>query len=253
MKRSAERALLESEYKITTLQRAVSRDADVSSDTTVITTANASMQSHCGATRHKLLTVDVCNDYLYEVCYDIVAREVFPRSIVDSDAKRRFILNATYAAFCMLVCVEGTPTDIDISVVFPLLVWLSEVALASSCDATELKELHNGHKRAMWGVIQAVAYKSQRAEETTPELQKAARTLLRKSNSRDVDTMKLEQDLFDNAKRITSSSMSPTLVLSAGCRHANSLFSPQHVQSQQHSDVQHHRHRASRASGGGRR
>lgn len=239
MKRSVEGQFLRLEYQASLLQKTATATQDSDSDTTT-TTTTATIEPLIVPTenaKQQLLTTTLCDVFFQAACYNLVATGVFPEDILQDDAKRRFLCDAAYSAFGVLVCVEGVDKDVKISTLFSLLVWVTELSLAAFFDAKERTDVHSGHTRALRDVIKAVAYKAHSSSEP-PGIQKAARALSRQFEQNDCkNTKQLEHDLFEGAKRVIASSTSVALVLKAGCRRGCFLFPIPQPQQPRHREI----------------
>ena len=254
MKRSAENALLRSEYKVAFLQKTATstQDSEAGSDTTT-TTTTASIDPPIFTenieTKKLLITSSLCDIFFRDVCYSI-AIDVFPEDILQDEAKRRFLCGAAYSAFTVLLCVEGVHNDFQLSTLFSLLVWIMEMALAAFFDANERNDVHSGHFRALRSVVKSVAYQAHSISEP-PEIQKVARSLARKLENNDsINIKELENELFESAERVIASSSSIEFVLNSGCRRGCFLFPAK--QHQHYRETQQPRHREIRVTPGRR-
>ena len=251
MKRSVENALLRSEYDVMCLKKTTAtaiHDSEADSDTTTTTTEPVFVPAE--NSKQYILTASLCDVFFKDVCYNIVATDIFPDDLLKDDSKRRLLCDASYSAFTVLLCVEGIKNDFQLSTLFSLLVWIMEMALAAFFDANERNDVHSGHFRALRSVVKSVAYQAHSISEP-PEIQKVARSLARKLENNDSKNIKeLENDLFESAKLVIASSSSIEFVLNSGCRRGCFLFPAK--QHQHYRDTQQPRHREVRATGGRR-
>lgn len=219
MKRSLERALIDNECELATLKHNASKC--IQETTTYHTEPEVGCLVHPRKgdntqTLCRRVTIDVCNSYFNHVLYDHVLGYIFPLQLLEDNRKARLVCNTTYSAFCVLVCVEGLPEGTELSVVFPLLIWLTEVALGTFYNAKDIKDIHEGHMLALWDVIRYVAYKPKEEDEHPPEIQKTARTLVRESEDPQFDKTAASKLMFQYAKSVANMSTSLNLVLNAG-------------------------------------
>lgn len=226
MKRRAEAELLRLEDENRRLERTERTErVDAASDATTASTA-----SPASTTATLLFDTEACAEFFHTALYEKAAKHILPSNVADSHVKTRVVLDATYSAFCVLVCVEGVAPVADTCVFFALILWIAEIALASFFDAPAVKDVDEGHAKAFWELMKTTAYSPARrggSDMQHPhELQRAARAAWRESEAADFDCPGYRDRMFDDAKRITEASVALTFVITAGCKGANAQFTP---------------------------
>ena len=197
--------------------------------TTATATATATTTASPAAV--PFLSVGECADFFHATLETHVAPYVVPSAVADSSTKSRLLLDSAYAAFCLLVCVEGLAPSTPPCTLFALLAWTTEVALAAFFDAATVKDAHEGHAKAFWAALKHTAFSAAHpavAHEQPHALQRAARSAWRESEAKEFDCQAYREKMFDEARRVVEASVSVPFVLNAGCLGAIAHFPPHH-------------------------
>ena len=227
MKRRTERVVLELERENKRLKKQVSRFETVERASDATTGSTVSIAST--KTTAPMLSVGECADFFHAALETHVAPYVLAPNVAEGSTKMRLVLDTTYAAFCVLVCVEGVGTEAHQCALFAMLVWIAEAALAAFFLAPVLRDEHEGHSRAFWELMKNTAFSPTRRaspQDQAHALQRAARSAWRESEATEFDCQGYRKRMFAEAKRVVDASVSVPLVLKAGCVGASAQFSP---------------------------